>query len=141
MGHIFFIAPNEASNLDEIANWTLYWLLEHDLVPDTAIYTCQNLRQATVALEAPLNIGESPALVVVDHEEPPREETIEFAKNLRNCIPESWVIEMVPLSMPLPEANGDQFWIRKPVRKEEWLAVLEHVFLRASTPQWSETER
>ena len=103
MGHIFFIAPDADSNLDEIAQWTLYWLLEHNLIPDTAIYNCHNLRQALVAIEAPLAIGEAPALVVLDHSTPPKEEVLEFAQKLHNCIPESWIVEIVPREMPLPQ--------------------------------------
>ena len=141
MGHIFFIAPSADSNLDEISQWTLYWLLEHNLVPDTAIYNCHNLRQALVAIEAPLTIGEAPQLVVIDHTTPPQEETIRFAGKLRTCIPESWIVEIVPPDMPLPSVDENSFWVQKPVPKEDWLSVLEHVFLKAGSPQWSETEK
>ncbi len=141
MGHIFFIAPTPDTNLDEISEWTLFWLLEHNLVPDTAIYNCHTVRQALAAIEAPLSIGEPPALVVIDHSTPPREEIIKFADNLRNCIPESWILEIVPNDMPLPAAKENAFWVRKPVCKEDWIAVLDHVFFRAGTPQWSASEK
>lgn len=137
MGHIFFIAPNEDSNLDDIAQWTLYWLLEHNLIPDTAIYNCHNLRQALVAIEAPLSAGEAPALVVLDHTTPPKEESIQFATKLHDCIPESWIVEIIPKDMPLPQVQENSFWILKPVGKDDWIAVLEHIFLKAGTPQWS----
>lgn len=137
MGHIFFIAPDADSNLDEIAQWTLYWLLEHNLIPDTAVYNCHNLRQALVAIEAPLAIGEAPALVVLDHSTPPKEEVLEFAQKLHNCIPESWIVEIVPKEMPLPQIQENSFWISKPVCRADWIAVLEHIFLKAGTPQWS----
>ena len=139
MGHIFFIAPNSDSNLDEIAEWTLYWLLEHNLVPDTAIYNCHNLRQALVAIEAPLAIGEPPALIVLDHATPPQEETLQFATKLHNCIPESWIVEITPRDMPLPHVQEHSFWIQKPVSEADWKAVLEHVFLKAGSPQWTAT--
>ncbi len=141
MGHIFFIAPTADSNLDEISQWTLYWLLEHNLVPDTAIYNCHNLRQASVAIEAPLALGEPPALVVIDHSTPPQSEAIHFAKKLRNCIPESWIVEITPDNMPLPSVDENSFWVQKPVTKESWIAILKHIFLTAGTPQWSATER
>lgn len=140
MGHIFFIAPTDDSNLDEISRWTLAWLLEHNHVPDTAIYNCHNLRQARVAIETPLESGEAPTLVVIDHATPPKEEVICFAKRLRECVPESWIVEIVPDEMPLPEADENSFWVRKPVGESAWVAILEHIFLKAATPQWSEAE-
>lgn len=137
MGHIFFIADSAATDLSELSNWTLDWMLSRDMPADTAIYGCQGIRQGEKALEAPLAQGESPALIVLDHGASPTEESIAFGKRLRDAIPESWIVELVEKDYPLPERNDEAFFMPKPIRKSDWEDVLEHVFVEACTPQWS----
>jgi len=140
VGHIFFIAPNDKCNLDALAQWTLRWMLQHDLPADTAIYSCTRLDQALRSLEEPLAAGEPPALIVFDHGDPPTPETIRFCERLHSCIPEAWIVELVSSKMPLPKNPGDSFWVKKPVCQEDWVDVLQHVFLQAATPQWSNAD-
>ncbi len=123
-----------------MAQWTLQWMLQHDLSADTAIYTCTRLDQALRSLEDPLAAGEPPALIVFDHGVPPTVETVHFCDKLRSCIPEAWIVELVSKEMPLPQDPSDSFWIKKPVCKEDWIDVLQHVFLQAATPQWSNAD-
>ena len=58
---------------------------------------------------------------------------------LHNGIPESWIIEIIPDDMPLPEDSRDDstFWIRRPVSEEEWYATLENVLHKNGCPQWA----
>ncbi|HHX14956.1 MAG TPA: hypothetical protein GX724_02195 [Fibrobacter sp.] len=141
MGHIFFITPDSSCNLDEIAQWTLFWLLDHDMVTDTTLYTCSGLEQAYQALEKPLKNGDSPSLIVIDYPLNPNPEMIQFVNRLRECIPEAWIVEFIPKNMPLPPKKDDSlFWVSKPVSQESWVGILQHVCLQAASPQWSKAE-
>lgn len=142
MGHIFFITLDSSCNLDEIAQWTLFWLLDNDMVANTTLYTCSGLEQAYRALEKPLKTGNSPALIVIDYPMQPNPEMLQFVNRLRECIPETWIIEFIPRSMPIPsEKDRNLFWIPKPVCQEDWTDVLKHVCFQAASPQWSEAEK
>lgn len=136
VGNIFFIAPQEESPLDEIAQWTLQWVLESQIPVDTFIHSCNSLEQAERALEKKMSIGDPPALIVFDHLESPTPESIRFSQKIRACIPETWTVELVPNTMPLP-SEEDSFWLRKPIIKEDWIEVLNHIRLKAASPQWS----
>jgi|SRR5574344_2541924 hypothetical protein len=141
MGHIFFITLDSSCNLDEVAQWTLFWLLDHDMVANTTLYTCSGLEQAYRALEKPLKNGNSPALIVIDYPMQPNAEMIQFVHRLRECIPETWIVEFIPRSMPMPSNKEEHlFWIPKPVCEEDWTDVLKHVCFQAASPQWSEAE-
>lgn len=137
VGHIFFIADSSATDLSELSNWTLDWMLSHDMPADTAIYSCQGIRQGEKALETPLSQGESPALIVLDHGASPTSESVTFGKKLRDAIPESWIVELVEKDYPLPDRSDEAFFMPKPIRKSDWEDVLEHVFVEACSPQWS----
>jgi len=137
VGHIFFISDSKDTDLGELAGWTLYWMLSHDISPDTAIYSCQGMEQGSKALETPLSQGESPALIVFDHGKTPTKESIAFGRRLRDTIPESWIIELVANDYPLPAKTEDAFFMRKPIRKNDWEDVLNHIFIEAGSPQWS----
>lgn len=103
MGHIFFISPSSPGSLDKLSQWTFRWLLEHDeLSEDATLYTCNTIEDATNLLESALIIGESPALIVLDHADRPKAENLIFSKKLHDGIPESWIVELVPDSMPSP---------------------------------------
>lgn len=136
MGHIFFIAPDSDEWLETLARWTVQWILRHDVPVDTTIYTCASLEQAQESLSAPLSQGNPPALVVIDHSNPDPGVT-RFGENLRACIPETWVIELVTGETPLPQDGDHAFLVRKPIQRADWEDVLQHVFLQARTPQWS----
>ena len=75
MGHIFFITPSSPGSLDRLSQWTFRWLLEHgDLAEDSTMYTCNSIEDATNLLESALIIGQSPALIILDHADRPCEQ-------------------------------------------------------------------
>ena len=137
MGHIFFISDDRETDLTELANWTLDWMLSHDILADTAIYTCKGIEQGEEALDTPLSQGESPALIVLDHGFKPTKKSIAFGNHLRDAIPESWIVELVEKDYPVSKKSDDAFFMPKPIRKAEWEDVLQHVFVEAGSPQWS----
>lgn len=142
MGHIFFISPSSPGSLDKLSQWTFRWLLEHDeLSEDATLYTCNTIEDATNLLESALIIGESPALIVLDHADRPKAENLIFSKKLHDGIPESWIVELVPDTMPVPENDeGNLFWVRRPVNEDEWFNTLEQVLLRNGSPQWAQND-
>ncbi len=137
MGHIFFIADSRTTDLSEISNWTLDWMLSRDMPLDTAIYTCQGIEQGKKALQKPLSQGESPALIVLDHGTAPTEESVKFGESIRNAVPESWLVELVEKDFPISKNCEDAFLVKKPIQKSDWDDILQHVLEEASTPQWS----
>ncbi len=140
MGHIFFIAPSSPGSLDRLCQWTFRWLLEHgDMAEDTTLYTCNSIEDATNLLESALIIGQSPALIILDHADEPKAENLKFSKMLHDGIPESWIVEIVPESMPIPQQQDEKglYWVRRPVNEEEWSKTMQEVMLRAGSPQWA----
>ena len=137
MGHIVFISDDRETDLTELANWTLDWMLSHDIPADTAICTCKGIEQGEEALDPPLSQGESPALIVLDHGVKPTKKSIAFGNHLRDAIPESWIVELVEKDYPVSKKSDDAFFMPKPIRKAEWEDVLQHVFVEAGSPQWS----
>lgn len=141
MGHIFFIAPSSPGSLDKLSQWTFRWLLEHgDLADDTTMYTCNSIEDATSLLETALIVGESPALIILDHADSPTEQNLEFSKRLHDGIPESWIVELVPDTMPIPQSDDNFYWVRRPVSEDEWCSTLEQVLLRNGSPQWARND-
>lgn len=107
------------------------------MAEDSTLYTCNSIEDATNLLESALIIGQSPALIILDHAETPREENLKFSKMLHDGIPESWIVEIVPDDMPLPNDENGFFWVRRPISEEEWNKTLQMVLLRNGSPQWA----
>jgi hypothetical protein len=140
VGHIFFITPSSPGSLDKLNQWTFRWLLEHgNMAEDSTLYTCNSIESAQSLLESALIIGQSPSLIIFDHADHATEKNLAFSKELHNGIPESWIIEIIPDDMPLPEDSRDDstFWIRRPINEEEWYATLENVLHKNCSPQWA----
>ena len=140
MGHIFFITPSSPGSLDKLNQWTFRWLLEHgNMAEDSTLYPCNSIESAQSLLESALIIGQSPSLIIFDHADHATEKNLAFSKELHNGIPESWIIEIIPDDMPLPEDSRDDstFWIRRPINEEEWYATLENVLHKNCSPQWA----
>ena len=140
MGHIFFITPSSPGSLDKLNQWTFRWLLEHgNLAEDSTLYTCNSIESAQSLLESALIIGQSPSLIIFDHADHATDRNIAFSQKLHNAIPESWIIEIIPDDMPLPEdsVENSTFWIRRPVSEDEWNNTLENVLHMNGCPQWA----
>lgn len=135
---IYFISPSSPGSLDKLHQWTLRWLLEHDAYEDATLCTCTSIEEAADILETQLIYGDSPTLVIFDHFDQPEEKNLEFSRQLRNGIPESWIVEIVPGSMPIPESTENLFWVRRPVKEDEWLQTLDLVLLSSGSPQWAD---
>lgn len=107
------------------------------MADDATMYTCNSIEDAQSILETALIVGESPALIIFDHADHPRDVNLKFSKMLHESIPESWIVEIVPDEMPIEKNDGSLYWIRRPINEEEWDQTLEQVLLRTPTPQWA----
>ena len=108
------------------------------MAEDSTMYSCNSIEDAKNLLESALILGQSPALIILDHSDRPCEQNLKFSKLLHDGIPESWIVELVPDSMPLPESDEENYyWVRKPIREEEWYCTLEQVLLKSGSPQWA----
>ncbi len=137
MGHIFFVAPSSNSLLDELARWTVQWILRNEVSTlNSTVYACESIEEAEASISIPLAHGEPPALIVIDHGAS-NQKIAAFGEKLRACVPESWIIELVDSDSWLPNDLSHAFLVRKPIKREDWENILTHIILQSATPQWS----
>ncbi|NLB64208.1 MAG: hypothetical protein GX801_08915 [Fibrobacter sp.] len=139
MGHIIFVAPNSDEQLDKLAHWTVEWILENEIPMDSSIYSCNSLATAEASIANPLFENTSPFLVVLGHGHP-HKETAAFGENLRSCLPETWIIEIIDDKSRLCKNLENAFFVKSPVHRQDWQNILQHIFIEAASPQWSRTE-
>jgi hypothetical protein len=133
-GHVFLLTDSEPE-ANFLRDVTTTWLDYHGFGQKDSFYICKNISLAEKSLQIPLQVGQSPSLIIIDRETCPTASSA-FADRVRSCIPETWVIELVAGSSPIP-ADKSAFIIKKPVRRADWEDILLHVFKLAPTPQWS----
>ena len=135
-GSVFYIGE-VSEHSREISLWTMEWLEENHLYAGPCVYACTNTELALESLAKPLEEGQPPSLIIIDHSDqiPGIEE---FSHKIRSCLPECWIVDLVRKHSHLP-LDLTAFVIKKPVRKDDWLDILTHIYLKASTPQWSRT--
>lgn len=137
MGHIFFVAPSSNDLLDELARWTVQWILGNEVSSiSSTVYACESLEEAEASISIPLAHGEPPALIVIDHGASNQRITA-FGEKIRACVPESWVVELVEADSWLPSDLAHAFLVKKPIQREDWENLLQHILLHSATPQWS----
>ena len=135
-GHIVLISSDE-SLADPLSQWTVDWLDRYKVPVEKTLYHCTDLKLATASLQIPLQMGHPPSLVIIDHSIDITEAQ-PFARLLRDCLPEVWIIELANQTSYLPEALN-AFVLMKPVCQKDWDDILHHVYVQAITPQWSVT--
>lgn len=139
MGHIIFVAPNSDEQLDQLAHWTMQWILENDIPLDSSIYSCNSLETAESTIANPLMAGHSPFLVVLGHGSP-YQETAQFGANLRASLPETWIIEIIDENSWLSADLEQAFFVKNTMQQGDWEDILQHIFIQAASPQWSRSE-
>lgn len=137
MGHLLFVSTTPSPHLEEIARWTLHWILQNEIQVDSTIYACHSVGAASESIAKPLSQGNPPALVVLNHPVLENPDLLSFGALLRASIPETWILDLIETDSTLPQDREECFCLRKPLRQSDWEDVLAHIFLKASTPQWS----
>ena len=107
------------------------------MAEDSTMYTCNTIEEAVNILETALITGDSPALIIFDTADRPTDMNIAFSKRLHNSIPESWIVEIVPDTMPIEKEDDSLYWIRRPLTEDEWRETLDQVLRKTPTPQWA----
>jgi hypothetical protein len=134
-GHILLLTSS-VEHAEQIADWTVAWLIDQKIDQHPMVFVCHDLEMAERSLEMPLRDAKPPSLVILDHQGSDQA-MARFSKRLRDCIPESWIVDLVPRDglMPADPTSAHVLW--KPTLREDWEDLLAHLFLRATTPQWS----
>jgi len=119
-----------------IGEWTLKWFKNNGF-PSYQIVRSHGLEMTLQSLEKPLRMGQPPDLVIVDRS--PNAVGIDHFSNIvADCIPESWVVELV-LPEDLIQTDGSVIYLKKPFNKQDWINLLKHCFIECPNPQWSKT--
>lgn len=117
-----------------VGEWTLKWFKNNGF-PAYQIVRTQGLEMALQSLEKPLRMGNPPDLVIIDRS-PEAVGIDHFSTIVADCIPETWVIELV-LPEDTIQADGSVMYMKKPFHKQDWLNILRHCFVDCPNPQWS----
>lgn len=133
-GPIFYIGKisKESKNL---AKWTMDWLEDRKFYAGPAVYACSNVNLAIKTLSKPLAKGQPPSLIIIDYNID-NDNIEDFSNKLRSCIPECWIIDLVDKHSIIPN-NTTAFALLKPIKKAHWEELLAHIFINATSPQWS----
>ena len=132
-GGIFLIS----SGSDRAARWSrwiLDWIERSGSDAEKCVYLCDSAELARESLALPVREGEPPGLVLVDRRASGC--TPELVRQLSDCIPEAWVVEIISDSDALVE-DGSSFCLRESARRDEWETILHHCINESPSPQWS----
>jgi hypothetical protein len=134
-GPIFYIG-NITAQSRNLSHWTMEWLESKHLYAGPSVYACTHLELALESLQKPLDEGKTPSLIIIDHSMAENNEISRFSDHVRSCLPECWIIDLVNPNSILPR-DLTAFTLSAPVKRTDWEDILTHVFLMASSPQWS----
>jgi hypothetical protein len=133
-GPVFFIGMITEDSRS-LSKWVMEWLELNHLYAGPAVYACTNMELAADSLQKPLDHGQAPSLIIVDHNLNCPDISA-FCAGIRNALPESWVIELVDHQSTIPY-DQSAFTLLKPLKKGDWDDILAHIYLKANSPQWS----
>lgn len=136
-GHVLLVST-DALFASKWADFTANWLLKHGVDPDPVVYVCHDLKLAEKSIQLPLSEALPPALVILDHQEADQR-MVEFSQKLRDCIPETWVVDLIPRGGLLPANLETAHIISKPINQDDWDELFHLLFFQAANPQWSRT--
>lgn len=136
-GHVLLISK-DAPFAHQWSQFTADWLEKHGVDPNPIVYVCNDFSLAQKSIEIPLSIAQPPALVIIDHQLNDQDASI-FSKKLRDCIPESWILDLVDRDNTLPIQFESAHIISKPVHEDDWNEFFHMMFFQAANPQWSKS--
>ncbi len=133
--HMVWIGK-ETTFSNSVCQWTIEWMKDH-AIGITNIIRTSGLELAIESLETPLKQGSPPEMVIVDRSL--NSVGIEnFSTMVGDCIPETWVIELVSSKDPI-QPDGTVVYMQRPFKKQDWLDLLHHCFVECPNPQWSKS--
>jgi hypothetical protein len=130
-GHILVVCRN-SNDGEVLAQWTSEWINNELFGSDIFISLCPSLDLAEHSLKNPLEIGELPTLIILEHwnNDP---EMCEFSERLRECLPEIWVADIVSREGIIPDGDP-HLVVHKPLRRDIWEENLHHIFFTDNNP-------
>jgi len=131
-GAIFLIS-GEPQRCARISRWVLEWVENSGADIEPSVYLLDSIDLARASLAEPLRLGEPPVLVIIDRitsGDPA------FAKLVSDCIPETWVVEILGDQDVLPQSECI-VGLRHNARRDEWESMLHHCLQECPSPQWS----
>ncbi|HNY29857.1 MAG TPA: hypothetical protein PKO15_03130 [Fibrobacteria bacterium] len=133
-GGIFLISANPDHSA-KWSRWILDWIERSGSDLENVVYLCDSPSLARESLALPVREGDPPAMVLVDRSTPGCDS--DLAKMISDCIPETWVIEILAEQNAPSTENGAIMALRESARRDEWEAVLHHCLHESPAPQWS----
>ena len=118
------------------SRWILDWIDRSGSDLERAIYLCDSAELARESLALPVSMGEPPGMVIIDREAAGG--TPDLARQVSDCIPEAWVIEILGDS-DLIHTHEGLVALRRPARRDEWESMLHHCINESPSPQWSKS--
>lgn len=137
LGHVLLVS-RDAAYASKWADSTANWLLKHGLDPDPVVYVCHDIKLAEKSITLPLADASPPMLVILDHMDQD-ERMVDFSNKLRDCIPETWIVDLIPREGLLPKNLETAHILSKPIHQEDWDELFHLLFFQAANPQWSRT--
>jgi hypothetical protein len=129
-----FLLCSDSDRSQRISRWILEWMEGNETPFERMVFVCEDVGLVRRSLREPLLEGDPPALIVLDRHSC---EGPAFAAEVADCIPESWVVELVDEHDCLP-LRPSILALRTGSRRDEWEAFLQQVLEECVTPQWSQ---
>jgi hypothetical protein len=130
-----FLLCSDSERSQRVCRWILEWMEGNDTPFERTVYVCDDIDLVRRSLREPLMEGDPPALVVLD-----RKSCLgpSFAAEVADCIPETWVVELVDEQDCLP-LRPSILALRHTARRDEWEEFLQQVLDDCVTPQWAQS--
>lgn len=116
------------------SRWILEWIERSGSDLERAVYLCDSAELARESLALPVNEGDPPGMVIIDRTAAGG--TPDLARLVSDCIPETWVIEILTDSDLVSSQEG-LVALRRSARRDEWESMLHHCLHESPAPQWS----
>ncbi len=116
------------------SRWILDWIDRSGSDLERAIFLCDSAELARESLALPVLEGDPPGLVIIDRNAAGG--TPDLAKMVSDCIPETWVLEILSDSDVIGAQDG-RIALRHSARRDEWDSMLHHCLHESPSPQWS----
>lgn len=129
-----FLITSHADKAARWSRWILEWIERSGSDLEKMIYLCDSPELARESLALPVREGDPPAIVIIDRST--QGCTADLARLVSDCIPETWVIEILADTDAPPPEEGSTA-LRESARRDEWESLLHHCLHESPAPQWS----
>ena len=129
-----FLLCSDTERSQRVCRWILEWMEGNETPFERMVFVCDDVDLVRRSLREPLLEGDPPTLIVLDRASCGGPA---FAAEVSDCIPESWVVELVEENDCLP-LRSSILALRTGSRRDEWEGFLQQVLEECLTPQWAQ---